>query len=147
LKVEFKRSFVRDLERVRDKRLKEQVKETIERIEKAQTLQEIENVKKLRGGERYCRIRIGDYRLGLVLEGNTGLCPIFAPEGCLQVLSITEGRYGNLSYFCFAIATCLTTVRWIFLRLWRNAWRPGRIETRFLQENGFLWAQLWLKGL
>ena len=73
MKVEFKKSFVKDLERVRDKGLKERVKQTIERIEEAQTLQEIVNVKKLRGGERYYRIRIGDYRLGLVLEGDAAI--------------------------------------------------------------------------
>lgn len=71
MKVEFKRSFVKDLERVRDKALKERVKGTIEWVEKAQSLQEIEDVKKLRGGEGYYRIRIGDYRLGLLLEGDT----------------------------------------------------------------------------
>ena len=70
MKVEFKRSFVEDLERVRDKGLKERVRQAIERVEGAQTFQEIENVRKLRGGERYYRIRIGDYRLGLVLEGD-----------------------------------------------------------------------------
>jgi len=71
LKVEFKKSFVKDLERVRDKSLKERVRQTIERVEEAQTLQEIGNVKRLRGGERYYRIRVGDYRLGLMLEGDT----------------------------------------------------------------------------
>jgi mRNA interferase RelE/StbE len=71
LKVEFKRSFVKDLGRMRDKALRERVKETIEQVERAQTFQETENVKKLRGGEQYYRIRIGDYRLGFVLEGDT----------------------------------------------------------------------------
>jgi mRNA interferase RelE/StbE len=71
LNVEFKRSFVKDLERVRDKRLKERVRETIDRVEEAGSLQEIPDVKKLRGSERYYRIRIGDYRLGLVLEGDS----------------------------------------------------------------------------
>lgn len=71
MKVEFKRSFVRDLERVKDKGLKERVKEVIERVEEAQTLQGMENVTKLRGGERYYRIRIGDYRLGLAWENDT----------------------------------------------------------------------------
>ena len=70
MKVEFKRSFVKDLERVRDKGLKERVRQAIERVEEAQTLQEIGNVRKLRDGEQYYRIRIGDYRLGLVLEGD-----------------------------------------------------------------------------
>ena len=71
MKVEFRRSFVQDLERVRDKGIRERVRETIERVEGAQTLQEIGSVKKLRGGERYHRIRIGDYCLGLILEGDT----------------------------------------------------------------------------
>ena len=71
MKVEFKRSFVKDLERVRDRSLKERVRQTIEQIEETQTLQEIGNVKRLRGGERYYRIRVGDYRLGLMLEGDT----------------------------------------------------------------------------
>jgi mRNA interferase RelE/StbE len=71
LKVEFRRSFIKDLERVRDKGIKERVSQTIERAEEAETLQEIGNVKRLRGGERYYRIRLGDYRLGLILEGDT----------------------------------------------------------------------------
>jgi len=95
LKVEFKKSFVKDLERVRDKGLKERVRQTIERIEEAHTLQEIGNVKKLRGGERYYRIRIGDYRLGLVLEGDTVIFSVLAPEGCLPVLSVARGEAGS----------------------------------------------------
>ena len=71
MKVEFKRSFVRDLERINDKGFKQRVKEVIQRVEKAQTLREVENIQKLRGGERYYRIRIGDYRLGLAWENDT----------------------------------------------------------------------------
>ncbi len=71
MNVEFKSSFVRDLKHIRDKALKERVKETIELVEQAQSFPEIGNVKKLRGGDRYYRIRIGDYRLGLVLEDDT----------------------------------------------------------------------------
>ena len=62
MKVEFKRSFVKDLERVT---------QTIERVEEAKTLQEIGKLKRLRGGELYYRITVGDYRLGLMLEGDT----------------------------------------------------------------------------
>ena len=39
MKVEFKRSFVKDLERVGDKGLRERVRQTIEGVEEAQTLQ------------------------------------------------------------------------------------------------------------
>jgi mRNA interferase RelE/StbE len=71
LKVDFKKSFIRDLKRLKDKTVKSQLKEIIESIEEAQRPQEITNIRKLRYGERYYRIRIGDYRLGLILEENT----------------------------------------------------------------------------
>ncbi len=70
MKVAFRKSFARDLGRVRDNTLRGRVKQTIEEIENAETLREIRNIKKLRGGDGYYRIRIGDYRLGLVLEGD-----------------------------------------------------------------------------
>lgn len=73
MKVTFKSSFLRDLRKLRDKALKTRVKETIEFVEQAQNLQEAGNIKKLRGGDRCYRIRIGDYRLGLVLEGDTAI--------------------------------------------------------------------------
>jgi mRNA interferase RelE/StbE len=71
LNVEFRASFARDLKRVKDEKLKARVREVIDRVEQAQSLQEVENLKKLRGGDRYYRIRIGDYRIGLAVEEST----------------------------------------------------------------------------
>ena len=71
MKVEFRKSFINDLKRIRQQLLKEQVRNTIELVEKAQGLQEIKSIKKLKEGERYYRIRMGDYRLGLVLESES----------------------------------------------------------------------------
>ena len=45
--------------------------ETIELVERAQHTQEIKNIKKLKAGESHYRIRIGDYRIGLILEDDT----------------------------------------------------------------------------
>ncbi len=70
MKVEFKRRFVKDLERVRAKGIRERVRTVIAEVERAQTLQEIGDVRKLRGSDRYYRIRVGDYRLGLIVEGD-----------------------------------------------------------------------------
>jgi mRNA interferase RelE/StbE len=47
------------------------MRETIQSVEQAQSLQEISDLKKLRYGDRYYRIRIGDYRLGLALDHDT----------------------------------------------------------------------------
>ena len=71
MRVDFKRSFLRDLKRIRGAAIKERVRETIQLVEQAEHLQDIKNLKKLTHGDRYYRIRIGDYRLGLILEGDT----------------------------------------------------------------------------
>lgn len=67
MKIEFRESFVKDLKRV-DLPVKRQVKELIERVEKASNFPSLENVKKFKGAENYYRIRLGDYRVGIVFE-------------------------------------------------------------------------------
>jgi mRNA interferase RelE/StbE len=71
LKVGFKKSFVKDLKRLEHAPVRQQVKDIIERVERAQSLGDISNIKKLRGGEHYYRIRLGDYRFGIVFEEDT----------------------------------------------------------------------------
>ena len=68
MKVEFRRSFLKDVKALRDEPLKERIKAAIAQVESAASLQEIHNIKKLTGGSDLYRIRIGDYRLGLVCE-------------------------------------------------------------------------------
>lgn len=71
MKVEFKTSLTRDLRKIKDKDLLERVRKTIEQVEQVRSLQEVGNVKKLRGDDNYYRIRIGNYRLGLAVEDDT----------------------------------------------------------------------------
>jgi mRNA interferase RelE/StbE len=71
LNVEFRASFAKDLEKIKNEKLTARVRQVIDRVERVESLQEVENLKKLRGGEQYYRIRIGDYRIGLAVEGNT----------------------------------------------------------------------------
>jgi len=71
LKVRFKASFSVDLRAIKDKSLLERVKELITRVESAETLLQIPNLKKLRGRGAYYRVRLGDYRVGLAVEENT----------------------------------------------------------------------------
>ncbi len=68
MKVEFRRSFTRDLRKLRNRQLSKRIREVIEQLEDIDSLQEISGVKNLRGSENYYRIRIGDYRIGLLLE-------------------------------------------------------------------------------
>jgi mRNA interferase RelE/StbE len=71
VKVSFRDSFAKDLKGVRDKSLLGRVKEVIETAEMAGSLSDISNLKKLKGGGNYFRLRVGDYRVGLALEDDT----------------------------------------------------------------------------
>lgn len=71
MKTEFRASFGKDLKAIKDKGLLERVKEAIEAIEHASSFAELPSLKKLKGSKNYFRQRVGDYRLGLVLEEDT----------------------------------------------------------------------------
>ena len=71
MKVEFNESFLKDLKAVKDKSLLAKVKAAIEASEQAETLDQITHLKKMRGSREYFRVRIGDFRLGLKIEGDT----------------------------------------------------------------------------
>ena len=68
MKVRFKASFASDLRALNDKSLLERIRAVIVKVESAQCLAEIPNLKKLKGGGAYYRVRVGDYRVGLTAE-------------------------------------------------------------------------------
>jgi mRNA interferase RelE/StbE len=70
VKLTFRQSFTRDLKKVKDITMLDKIKKMIERIEAAQNMSQIEGLTKLSGTSSYYRIRIGDYRLGILLRGN-----------------------------------------------------------------------------
>ena len=71
MKILFRASFAKDLRNIANKEVLKRIKETIEQVEKAQTSHDITNLKKLKGGSNYYRIRVGEYRIGLIVESNT----------------------------------------------------------------------------
>jgi mRNA interferase RelE/StbE len=68
VKVEFRRSFEKDLGRILDPSLLLRIKAVIEDVEAAEDLDTIAPLKKLQGYQVYYRLRVGDYRLGLIVE-------------------------------------------------------------------------------
>ena len=68
--VEFRSSFERDLRNIRDPGILSRVKSVIELTEKAESTHQIEQMKKLRGKSDYYRIKVGDYRIGLILAND-----------------------------------------------------------------------------
>lgn len=68
MRTDFKRSFLKDLKSVRDAELKNRIKEVIELVEAVDDIRELQDMKKLSGYEHYYRIKLGDYRVGLLLQ-------------------------------------------------------------------------------
>ncbi len=71
MRLEFRKSFIKDLKkRKSDKALLKRVKHIILEVEEAQDTNKIKNLKKLKSQGNHYRIRLGDFRLGLVIEGD-----------------------------------------------------------------------------
>jgi len=68
LKTVFRKSFERDLKRIKNRSILRQIKRVIEEVEAATSLQAVGNVKKLRGASGFYRIRIAEYRIGIAVE-------------------------------------------------------------------------------
>jgi len=71
VKVIFKDSFTKDLRSVKEKGLLKGIKMVIDSFEKADSLFEIQNLKKIRGGDNFYRVRVGDFRIGISYSDNT----------------------------------------------------------------------------
>lgn len=71
MKLEFRDSFLKDLYHIQEKRVKRKISTAITEAKAASSLSDIRNVKKMEGVENYYRVRIGDYRIGVKLQGKT----------------------------------------------------------------------------
>ena len=71
MNVTFRKSFTRDLKRIKDQSILERIAEVVECVEAAKTVQEISNYKKITGTNDCYRIRVGDFRIGVVLESDS----------------------------------------------------------------------------
>lgn len=70
MKVEFLSKFNKDLEKLDVDHVRNAVLKAIHIVETAKHLSEIPHIKKLKGHKSAYRIKIGDYRIGLFIEGN-----------------------------------------------------------------------------
>lgn len=71
MNLAFTRSFAKDLRQIRDTSVLEWLQEVIQEIETAGSIQDLKNLKKLSSESRHYRLRLGEYRLGLVIEADT----------------------------------------------------------------------------
>ena len=64
-------SFLRDVKKLRDRKVQRAVATAIDDVEAADSVAEIRGLKRLSGQTDYYRIRIGDWRIGLKIIDNT----------------------------------------------------------------------------
>jgi mRNA interferase RelE/StbE len=68
VRIEYAASFERDLRGVKDQSVRNQARLALETLKAAADLREIPNVKKLQGSDDMYRIRVGEYRIGAILD-------------------------------------------------------------------------------
>jgi mRNA interferase RelE/StbE len=65
MNLSFTKKFLKQVSKINNKKLAKEIENIIELSQKASSLSEIKNLKKLKGHENYYRIRVGDYRIGI----------------------------------------------------------------------------------
>ena len=65
MNVEFRKSFEKDLSKIRDVELLQRIQAVIEEVESIDSFTDLSNIKKLKAEGDYYRVRVGDYRIGL----------------------------------------------------------------------------------
>jgi mRNA interferase RelE/StbE len=71
MQVRIDKSFRKDVKKVTDKRVLKRIALIIRQVQQAEDISRINNIKKLTGSKDHYRIRIGDYRVGLIISENS----------------------------------------------------------------------------
>jgi len=70
MQIEITRKFGKQVDRCKDRKIRKNLFLIINNIFKAKNHSEIKNLKKLKGHKNIYRIRMGDYRIGIVLKND-----------------------------------------------------------------------------
>jgi len=82
MNADFKTSFLNDIKKVKDKSLLFKVEQSILGVESAESIQDIPELRKLKGNRKgiYYRIKIDNYRIGITIENKMVTFVIFKPR-------------------------------------------------------------------
>lgn len=68
MEVKIDKNFRKDTRKIKDQVLLNKIADAIVNVQHSKELSQIRNIKKLRGSSNDFRIKIGDYRLGIVIS-------------------------------------------------------------------------------
>ena len=66
--VKIDKSLEKDVHKISNKTIRNKLAKIIIHIQNAEKLLDVPNLKKIKGDNKYYRIRLGDYRLGLLID-------------------------------------------------------------------------------
>ena len=66
--VKIDKIFEKDTDKIKDKRILFKIVDVIEKVREADDIISIKNIKKLKGSNKFYRIRIGDFRIGIIID-------------------------------------------------------------------------------
>jgi len=69
MQIELTRKFRKQVENCNDRRIKRRIADIIEAVMASDSMNGFNNLKKLTGYKDRYRIRLGNYRIGIVIEG------------------------------------------------------------------------------
>lgn len=71
MKTEFLKRFFKDLEKISDQNVLNEIRQVVNEVETATHFSGIKNLRKLKGYRNAFRIRLGDYCIGVYIENDT----------------------------------------------------------------------------
>ena len=80
MEIRYHPQFDRDTRRIRSRDLSGRLERTIAELKAASNIREVGGVRPITGWENHYRIRIGGYRLGIVLEDDVVVLVRFGPR-------------------------------------------------------------------
>jgi mRNA interferase RelE/StbE len=81
MNVEPTRQFLRDVRRLGSVQIRRRLDRVIQELIEATSITEVSGVRRIRAEGQHYRIRIGDYRLGTTMDGETVVLRRFLPRG------------------------------------------------------------------
>ena len=68
MKIVFLNSFLKDIKKIREPKIARKIEGLIAAIKRVNSLEDLKNIKKMKGYSIAYRIKIGDYRMGIYKE-------------------------------------------------------------------------------
>ena len=71
MEIRYRTSFGRDLRRERNSDLRRRVERIVEQLQRAPSVASVPGLAAMQGYKNHYRIRVGDYRLGVIVDGDS----------------------------------------------------------------------------